>query len=154
MDQYGRAGSRDQDPARVLDYEGNCTSSSGSVCSGLFSIDAGRSAGAAAGARRGAVARAVRFAPPRCVRRRGLAARFVERFAARAALARRAAPFFFDRLDIFLDRLDVFLLDLRDFAALLVLFRRFLAMRVPPGLVPPKLVSCRRAKADEWARVF
>ena len=48
------------------------------------------------------------------------------------ALSRRAA-LFRERLDIFFDRLDIFLLDLRDFAALLVLFRRFLAMRVPPG---------------------
>jgi hypothetical protein len=120
----------------------------------VVSGDAGRSAGAAAGARRGALTRAVRFTdrftdrfaarfagrfapPPRCALRRG--------FALRAEPARRAALFFFDRLDIF------FLLDLRDFAALLVFFRRFLAMRVPPGLS----AEARSAQAGEMgARIL
>jgi hypothetical protein len=93
----------------------------------VVSGDAGRSAGAAAGARRGALTRAMRFTDRFADR---FAARFAGRFAAfarRAEPARRTALFFFDRLDIFI------LLDLRDFAALLVFFRRFLAMRVPPG---------------------
>jgi hypothetical protein len=106
-------------------YEGNCTSSSGSVCTVFVSSEAGRSTGAGAGARRGALGRAARFAERFAAR---LTGRFPPpRFALRrAAPAFRAALFFFDRPDI------IFLLDLRDFTALLVLFRRFLAMRVPP----------------------
>jgi len=98
-------------------YVGSCTSSNGSVCSGLVSI--GETAGTAAGARRtlrrgalrrGEARRAVRFA-----------VRFAGRFAVR--LAERFAVFF---RDVFL------LVDLRDFAVFFAILRRFLAMRAPP----------------------
>lgn len=70
--------------------------------------------------RRRAAARAVR---------RGAAARFALRLVALRLAVRLTALFF-----------DVFLLEaLRDFAAVPAAFRRFLAMRAPPG---------------EWARVF
>jgi hypothetical protein len=112
-------------------YDGNCTSSSGSVCSGLVSSDDG-CAGAAAGALRGARGRGAlrRFAARRGAARRAL--RLTVFFALR--LADRFAVFFFDVFP------DIFLLGaLRDFAAVFAVFRRFLAMRAPPV---------------EWARVF
>lgn len=98
----------------------------------LFSSDAG-CVWAAAGARRGALARGAlrRRAARGGAARRG-AARRTLRFAVRFALrlADRFTVFFF----------DAFLLDrLRDFAAVFAVFRRFLAMRAPPG---------------EWARIL
>ena len=91
----------------------------------LLSSDAG--CGCAAGARRSTP----RFADTRrgAARR---AVRFTARFAVR--LADRLTLFFFDPF------LDIFLLAaLRDFAAFFAVFRRFLAMRAPPG---------------EWARIL
>ena len=85
-------------------------------------------AGAADAARRGALRRRVLA---RAEVRRGaarFALRFIDRFAVR--LADRFAVFFRDA---------VFLEALRDLAAVFAVFRRFLAMRAPPG---------------EWARVF
>jgi hypothetical protein len=98
---------RTQNPERK-NYDGNCTSSSGSACS-MF-VSAAGTAAAGAGARRGAL-------------RRG-AARFALRFAVFLALrfAGRFAAFFF----------DAFFVDLRDVAFFAIL-RRFLAMRAPPG---------------------
>ena len=82
----------------------------------LVSGDAGCACGAA-GARRGALGRG---ALRRGAARRG-AARRTLRFADRFAV------FFFDAF------LDIFLLGaLRDFAAVVAVFRRFLAMRAPP----------------------
>jgi hypothetical protein len=56
------------------------------------------------------------------------------------------------------DIFDIFLLDLRDFAALLVLFRRFLAMRDPPEACPPYPRRCASRDGGrrqvKWARVF
>ena len=119
---------------RSASYDGNCTSSSGSVCSGLLSSDAGfvvvppdsRRAVAARGVlvraalrRRGARLGAAR-------RRAGGMARFAAGFMVRLALrlAGLFAVFF----------LDAFLLDvLRDVVAVFAIFRRFLAMRAPPG---------------------
>lgn len=99
----------------------------------LLSSDAGCGC-AAAGARRGALGRGVlrrRAAGRGAAARRG-AARRTLRFAVRFAL--RLA----DRLTVFF--FDDFLLDvLRDFAADFAVFRRFLAMRAPPG---------------EWARIL
>jgi hypothetical protein len=97
----------------------------------VFSSDAGFGS-AAAGARRGVLGRGLLA---RALRRRGPAlgaARRRPRGAARFALrlVDRFAVFFF----------DAFLLDaLRDFAAVLAILRRFLAMRAPP---------------DEWARIL
>ena len=84
-------------------------------------------AGAAA-ARRGALRRR---ALARAELRRGaarFALRFIDRFALRLA----------DRFAVFFRDAD-FLEALRDLAAVFAVFRRFLAMRAPPG---------------EWARVF
>jgi hypothetical protein len=102
----------------------------------FLSSDAGFGSGAA-GARRGALGGGadVRGAVLRRARlgaARRDAARPVLRFAVRFALrlVDRFAVFFF----------DAFLLDaLRDFAAVFAVFRRFLAMRAPPG---------------EWARIL
>ena len=96
----------------------------------FLSSDAGFGSGAA-GARRGALGGGadVRGAVLRRARlgaARRDAARPVLRFAVRFALrlVDRFAVFFF----------DAFLLDaLRDFAAVFAVFRRFLAMRAPPG---------------------
>ena len=74
------------------------------------------------------------------LRARRRASRALRRGAARRALrlAVRFALRLADRLTVFF--FDVFLLEaLRDFAAFFAVFRRFLAMRAPPG---------------EWARVF
>jgi hypothetical protein len=93
----------------------------------LLSSDAGRDSVAAAGARRGAerLTGARRGAARRT-------ARLTIRFALR--LADRLTLFFRDAFR------DIFLLDaLRDFPAVFAVFRRFLAMRAPPG---------------EWARIL
>jgi hypothetical protein len=92
-------------------YDGNCTSSSGSV-DAIVSDDA-LSAGRAAAARRGAARRALRFAE-----------RLADRFAGRARFVRRDALIFFE---------PFLLADLRDLAAVFAFFRRFLAMRAPPS---------------------
>jgi len=83
-------------------------------------------AGAAAGARR----RVLRRGAARRALRRGAARRALRRGAARRAL--RAAARFAGRLPVFF--FDAFLLvGLRDFAVFFAIFRRFLAMRAPPG---------------------
>jgi hypothetical protein len=105
----------------------------------LLSNDAGFDSGANAG--RGAIARdalrrgagrrvAARFTAARGAARR--AVRLTVRFALRVGV--RLTAFFRDAAP------DIFLLDaLRDFAAVFAVFRRFLAMRAPPG---------------EWARIL
>jgi len=95
----------------------------------LVSSDAGFGCGAA-GARFGALADGA--AERGALRRRARlgAARFALRLAIRFTLrfVDRFAVFFFEAF------LDIFLLGaLRDFAAVFAIFRRFLAMRAPPG---------------------
>ena len=105
----------------------------------LLSSDAGFGSGAA-GARRGALG----AAQPDVTRSRGRAfrSRAARCRSTRAALGRPLRAALGRSLcGLFLRRLrDIFLLDaLRDFAAVFAVFRRFLAMRAPPG---------------EWARIL
>src|SRR5688572_20489188 len=95
----------------------------------FVSMDDARSGCAAGLAARGALRRTARLAGR-------LAAFFVERRALRAEAARRDALFFF-RAPLDLrerpDLRDILRLLLRDLDAVFAVFRRFLAMRVPPG---------------------
>lgn len=97
----------------------------------FVSSEAGSLVVPVAGARRGALLRGAlrRVGVRRAATRRGALRRGAARRAGRFAI--RLAPRLADRFVVFF--FDAFLLDpLRDFAADLAAFRRFLAMRAPP----------------------